>query len=518
MTAGSDVSLEITGDLTIELWINGDAMASNSRFVQFGAAGETSNVNFLYMLRLAAGGDISMLHESGSGSNSEEVFDANLVAGQWYHLAIVRDVAANTYTLYVNGALFATQIYASDPTGGADGLLRISKAETSGGFFDGRIDDVRIWNDPRTAQEIANNMQVAVPGDSANLVAYWKFDEGSGTAVEDSAAAGVNDGTLFGDPAWLAISQDCNMNGMPDPCDIGGGGGTDDNSNGIPDECETPDCACPGDLTGDGLIDGDDVACFIAEVISDGGQCASPACADIDDDDDLDAEGLAGILRASVDLVVRAVPIGIRQHRVKHRRGGAWVEPARTIVYRANRMLARHQAIDRERSNAVSIERGDTEQRVAVHEPDITGGSANSVAGAHCGRREFGRLSRQRRIRRGRQRGYCFPSEQELIRPRLFGAFIVLITIYAGGVTVVAQCPDNDCVAVQGHCAAELVTVIGIGRLDVGLDRPGCSIAHIDIGRTRRSCTVVVLRSIDARRVTVFSDGAHDDHIAGHGH
>jgi len=38
---------------------------------------------------------------------------------------------------------------------------------------------------------------------SADLVGYWKFDEGSGTAAVDSSGYG-NDGTLNGDPQWVA--------------------------------------------------------------------------------------------------------------------------------------------------------------------------------------------------------------------------------------------------------------------------------------------------------------------------
>ena len=38
---------------------------------------------------------------------------------------------------------------------------------------------------------------------SANLVAHWKFDDGSGTTAQDSSGNGY-DGTLFGEPKWVA--------------------------------------------------------------------------------------------------------------------------------------------------------------------------------------------------------------------------------------------------------------------------------------------------------------------------
>ena len=50
--------------------------------------------------------------------------------------------------------------------------------------------------------------------------------------------------------------QDCNMNQIPDACDIANGTSQDANGNGIPDEC---DGACPGDFNNDGVTDVDDI-------------------------------------------------------------------------------------------------------------------------------------------------------------------------------------------------------------------------------------------------------------------
>ena len=36
----------------------------------------------------------------------------------------------------------------------------------------------------------------------AELVGWWRFDEGSGTIANDSSGNG-NDGTFYGDPQWV---------------------------------------------------------------------------------------------------------------------------------------------------------------------------------------------------------------------------------------------------------------------------------------------------------------------------
>ena len=63
----------------------------------------------------------------------------------------------------------------------------------------GKIDEVRIWNEVRSTDEIRQNMfaELSDPGSEGNLVAYYKLNETSNaTTAEDSKS--TNDGTLIG--------------------------------------------------------------------------------------------------------------------------------------------------------------------------------------------------------------------------------------------------------------------------------------------------------------------------------
>ena len=57
---------------------------------------------------------------------------------------------------------------------------------------------------------------------SADLVAHWSLDEGSGTTVYDSSGRG-NDGTLGGDPQWIVgrTGMALDFNGEGDYVDCG---------------------------------------------------------------------------------------------------------------------------------------------------------------------------------------------------------------------------------------------------------------------------------------------------------
>lgn len=62
----------------------------------------------------------------------------------------------------------------------------------------GKIDEVRIWSDVRTQQEIRQNMYVELAGNESNLVACYKLNEGSGTAVDNAQGNASYDGTITG--------------------------------------------------------------------------------------------------------------------------------------------------------------------------------------------------------------------------------------------------------------------------------------------------------------------------------
>ena len=69
----------------------------------FAANGETSATNAQYFLKMLATGDLIYLHEFGAGVEVQATFDTNLQAGEWAHVALVRDATANTVKVFVDG-------------------------------------------------------------------------------------------------------------------------------------------------------------------------------------------------------------------------------------------------------------------------------------------------------------------------------------------------------------------------------------------------------------------------------
>lgn len=66
------------------------------------------------------------------------------------------------------------------------------------GLVDGMIDEVRVWNVPRTDSEILQNFEKQLSGDEPGLAGYWKFEENG----NDSSPFG-NHLTPNGNPEYL---------------------------------------------------------------------------------------------------------------------------------------------------------------------------------------------------------------------------------------------------------------------------------------------------------------------------
>ncbi len=146
------------------------------------------------------------------------VVDSNV----WVHGAVTYSVAGSNWVLYVNGVP-DTNVIITGAAGGpitnldmllprydsrqhgalGSSLLSTGVTNSSSGFFGGVMDEVRIWNTNRTAQEIFDNFKLPIT-DAPNLIARWGLDQTSGRFASNSVSGGVT-GTLTNfptSPTW----------------------------------------------------------------------------------------------------------------------------------------------------------------------------------------------------------------------------------------------------------------------------------------------------------------------------
>jgi len=186
-------SLDLTNNYTIEVWIKPEVFHRLGGIVSKYQGADAKG----YYLRLLPDSPYTGLNFDGMKTNA-----GILEAGKWYHVAALND--NGTRKLYLNGELQNLSGTANTIQSNNNELtIGVDYFKTSGRYFEGEIDEVSIWNTALTQQQIRDNMHRTLTGNESGLVAYWQFNEGSGTSIAEGING--NDGTLtnMADDDWV---------------------------------------------------------------------------------------------------------------------------------------------------------------------------------------------------------------------------------------------------------------------------------------------------------------------------
>lgn len=121
----------------------------------------------------------------------------------WYHAAATYD--GTTWRLFLNGNLENTLVVNRTPQSASIQHAALATAMNStgvaSGFFNGRLDEARIWNYARTQADISNNLNSEISS-APGLIGRYGMNEGTGTSLVNSGTATAN-GTLVNGPLWV---------------------------------------------------------------------------------------------------------------------------------------------------------------------------------------------------------------------------------------------------------------------------------------------------------------------------
>ncbi len=214
-------------DFSFEAWVFPDEHTSWKAIVAKGN-GANANTEFSFALSDVAFGNKLGLFLSGEWEFNNTAVPLN----QWSHVAATVDGATKTVTFYLNGVPDGTKVYSTTTFHSGDVLPLVIGKQGIGNLFDGRMDDVIIWQHKLTQAEIMATMAGDLAGNETDLVAYFDFDDypgcvpniGNNTLTDKSTNA--NNGTLtnFGltgcTSNWATErSMDNDRDGIPDGCD-----------------------------------------------------------------------------------------------------------------------------------------------------------------------------------------------------------------------------------------------------------------------------------------------------------
>ena len=176
----SQTGLDLTDAMTLEMWVKPESFpgADNTFFVSKFVSG---NDNACYQFRYdTQGGGTKLYGTVVSNPVADEVnVDQALSTGVWQHLALTwAGGLTKVFKFYYNGVQVG-----GDKAGSLISSINdcsaafVVGARNAGLFYDGLIDEVRVWNVVRTAGEILANTSTELVGNESGLVAYYKFND-----------------------------------------------------------------------------------------------------------------------------------------------------------------------------------------------------------------------------------------------------------------------------------------------------------------------------------------------------
>jgi len=210
-----DDSLALGDKITIAAWINPDVIGPfYQTIVQRDPAGHSSNYYFSTW-----GAGLSFGFTTNNTYREAYVADAGLTTGEWHHVAATFDNASNEVRLYHDGIeVLATSITQNPST--SDAIVTIGRSST-GEYFDGSIDDVRIYDQVLTSAELLNVSMAVDQSDDDEIDEDTEGESGGGGGDPaggkcdgtyrdefNSESFSGSDGTLDWASSWVEVGED----------------------------------------------------------------------------------------------------------------------------------------------------------------------------------------------------------------------------------------------------------------------------------------------------------------------
>src|SRR6266536_2312128 len=168
------------------------------------AEAEGSNVDMNYFLGIdsTTGKLVADFEDMAAGTNHPVTGQTAVSQGAWHHAAATYD--GTTWRLYLDGAPDGQLAVGKPPRSDSIQHAALGTAMTSmgvaAGFFQGTLDEARVWNYARSEAQIDQAMSQEITS-ASGLIGRWGLNEGSGISVADSSGNG-NNGTAVNSPTW----------------------------------------------------------------------------------------------------------------------------------------------------------------------------------------------------------------------------------------------------------------------------------------------------------------------------
>lgn len=196
--AADSSSLDLSANMTVEAWVKPTSLGVDRILLgKSNFAGGHS-----YALSVYADGRLRLdVFQNDTTFRYAMTNPGALQVNVWQHIAATYDHSANTVHIYVNGV----DLPFMNGGGVITGIQNTSTPFTIGArlngsagteFFDGSIDEVRVWSVARTQQECRASMLRELTGSEAGLSACWTLNDSLADSSPNVNTLTFRDGSL----------------------------------------------------------------------------------------------------------------------------------------------------------------------------------------------------------------------------------------------------------------------------------------------------------------------------------
>ncbi|MGD2094813.1 MAG: hypothetical protein PVH77_07390 [Phycisphaerales bacterium] len=214
---GNNAIFNITEEITLAVWVNANDLNNGEHNCWLGKGDNA------YAIKHQSGNNLEFFIYDGDWHSTNYTTNIESLNGEWHHMAGTYD--GNALKFYLDGVLSVTTTYASSIGTATHNVYLGENSQATGRYFDGMLDDARIYSRALTAEEIVDVLQgvsiTATKPDPENEAADVPRDIVlSWTPGKDIQTHDVYFGTAFADvneatrtnPLNVLVSQAQNVN------------------------------------------------------------------------------------------------------------------------------------------------------------------------------------------------------------------------------------------------------------------------------------------------------------------
>ncbi len=186
----SNPSIQPSNQLTLSGWINVTSLTSNRPVI----SKDSANFNSSFSLTVNTVGQLIFSVNTTTGFQSLNS-STSITTGTWNHIAATYD--NGLMTIFINGDTAGTFLHSGSIINN-NGDLFLGRNINLGLFYNGGIDEFKLWTTALTSNQIRRAMHIRDTNfSSPNLKVYLRFDEGVNSLLLSDASGNCNNGTLI---------------------------------------------------------------------------------------------------------------------------------------------------------------------------------------------------------------------------------------------------------------------------------------------------------------------------------